>query len=152
MRPVPWALLCTCAVLSGGTVLNALGPSKARAELPPWVYGEQQRRAPVVLRIAVDKELHYAGDLHVQARVLKVIRPTRASEIKAGQGVWIVYAMPAPQPVRMVGPAPLPMLRTGETVTAWLLPIPGTHASFGPAAGGRSFGPTMEEVVEPGGS
>jgi hypothetical protein len=150
MRPVPWALLGTFAVLSGGALLTALGPTEASAELPPWVYGEQQRQAPVVLQMAVEKEAAHAGDLHVQARVLKVIRQPITGQIGTGQRIWLVHAVPEPRPVSMVGPAPLPVLRAGETVTAWLEPIPGTRATFAPAAGGRSFGPSMEEAVEPG--
>jgi hypothetical protein len=127
-----------------------LGPTLARAELPPWVYGEQQRQAPVVLRMAVEKGVTHAGDLHVQGRVLQVLRQPKASQIQPGQRIWLFYAVPVSRPVAMVGPSPLPVLRAGETVTAWLQPIHSTRSAFSPAAGGKSFGPSMEESVEPG--
>lgn len=142
MRAFSLALLSTCAVLA---------PTMARAELPPWVYGEQQRQAPVVLRMAVEKEAQHGGDLHVQGRVLQVIRQPKSSQLQAGQRIWLVYGLPEPRSVAMVGPSPLRMLRMGETVTAWMLPIPSARSAFSPAAGGRSFGPSMEEAVEPGG-
>lgn len=140
MRAVSLALLSTCAVL---------GPTLARAELPPWVYGEQQRQAPVVLRLKVEQGINHGSDLHVQGRVLQVIRQPKSSQLKAGQRIWLVYGLPEPRPVAMVGPAPLPRLRAGETVTAWLQPIPSTRSTFTPAAGGKSFGPTMEKALEP---
>ena len=98
MRAFSLALLSTCAVL---------GPTMARAELPPWAYGEQQRQAPVVLRMAVEQGVNRGGDLHVQGRVLQVIRQPKSGQIKAGQRIWLVYGMPEPRPVAMVGPAPV---------------------------------------------
>lgn len=141
MRAVSLAVLSTCAVLA---------PTLARAELPPWVYGEQQRQAPVVLRLTVEQGSTRGGDLHAQGRVLQVIRQPKGGQLKAGQRIWLVYGLPEPRPVAMVGPAPLRRLQAGETVTAWLQPIPSTRSAFSPAAGGKSFGPTMEEALEPG--
>jgi hypothetical protein len=141
MRAFPLTLLGITAVL---------GATMARAELPPWVYGEQQRQAPVVLRMAVEKEVQHAGDLHLQARVLQVIRQPKTGQIGTGQRIWLVYAVPGPRQVPMVGPSPLPVLRAGDTTTAWLHPVPGSNATFVPAAGGRSFGPSMEEARDPG--
>jgi hypothetical protein len=141
MRAFSLALLSTCAVL---------GPTMARAELPPWAYGEQQRQAPVVLRMAVEQGVNRGGDLHVQGRVLQVIRQPKSGQIKAGQRIWLVYGMPEPRPVAMVGPAPVRRLLSGEKVTAWLQPIPATRSAFSPAAGGKSFGPSMEQAVAPG--
>ena len=141
MRAFPLTLLGISAVL---------GATMARAELPPWVYGEQQRQAPVVLRMAVEEDVQQAGDLHLQARVLQVIRQPKNGQIGTGQRIWLVYAVPGPRQVPMVGPAPLPVLRAGDTATAWLQPIRGTNATFVPAAGGRSFGPSMEDAQDPG--
>ncbi|MGA1303953.1 MAG: hypothetical protein ACO3ZD_07915 [Cyanobium sp.] len=141
MRAFPLTLLGISAVL---------GATMARAELPPWVYGEQQRQAPVVLRMAVEEDVQHAGDLHLQARVLQVIRQPKTGHIGTGQRIWLVYAVPGPRQLPMVGPAPLPLLSAGDKTTAWLQPIPGTKATFAPAAGGRSFGPSMEDIQDPG--
>ena len=49
----------------------------------------------------------------------------------------------------MVGPAPLRAPAVGSRVTAWLKPAPERAALWLPAAGGRSFGPSLEASLDP---
>ena len=51
--------------------------------------------------------------------------------------------LPPPRPQGWAGPSPLPLLRPGQRLPAWLAPDP---PLFRPAAGGRSFGPSLEEA------
>jgi hypothetical protein len=132
------------------SALAALVPGAVQAELPPWVYGEQQRQAPVVLRLTVKSATRAAGDLELRCRVLQVVRQPSSGQLRSGQTVLVSYPAPPSRPPAMVGPSRLPALSPGTTVTAWLNPILERLATFAPAAGGRSFGPWMEDAVEPG--
>ena len=142
----------------GSIALTALtlgeAPS-ARAELPPWVYGQEQRRAPVVLELLV-RSVHTmaAGaepkQLRAQAQVLAVKRQPAASRLRPGDAITVRYALPVSRPAGWVGPAPLPLLQAGERLSAWLAPDPALPGVYQPAAGGRSFGPSLEAVQDPG--
>lgn len=136
-------------LLSWGLGVGLLLPLAARAELPPWVYGEQQRQAPVVVRLEVVEAGQDASEWQVRGRVLKVLRQPGHGQLQAMQWIRLRYPLPDRHSPQMVGPAPVPVLRPGQTVTAWLKPLAGVIGSFAPAAGGRSFGPPMEGVVEP---
>lgn len=137
------------ALLTCGLAVGLLLPMAARAELPPWVYGEQQRQAPVVVKIEVLHAAQVAGDWQVRGRVLEVIRQPSHGQLQPKQTIQLRYPLPDRRAPQMVGPSPVPQLRNGERVTAWVKPIAGGIGQFEPAAGGRSFGPPMEGVVEP---
>lgn len=140
----------TAQALALAAALTLPIPLAAHAELPPWVYGEQQRQAPVVAQLTVAKVSREAGELKARCKVVRVIRQPATGQLKPGQFVEVRYPLPPSRSPAMVGPAPLPVLSSGQSVTAWLQPIRGSVGRFSPAAGGRSFGPSMEKAMEPG--
>jgi hypothetical protein len=137
--------------LPASLALLVLGvsPSVVRAELPPWVYGDQQRRAPVVVRLRVLQAERSGSEARVSGQVMRVWRQPDATVLKSGQTIGVRYALPPEREPAMVGPSTLPLPRKGDVVNAWLQAIPGQNLMFAPAAGGRSFGPLMEGFREP---
>jgi len=141
------------------TLLSLGWAPTVRAELPPCVYGQEQRQAPYVLELLV-RSVHRmeAGtetdteteQVRVQAQVLMVQRQPRAARLRAGDTITVRYALPPSRPSGWVGPAPLPVLQAGERLPAWLAPDASLPGVLQPAAGGRSFGPSMEREREPG--
>jgi len=135
--------------------LSLAGVPAVRAELPPWVYGQEQRQAPYVLELLV-RSVHTlpAGSdpeqLQVRAQVLEVKRQPPAARLRAGDAISLRYALPPSRPAGWAGPAPLPVLQPGEQLPAWLVPDAALPGVFKPAAGGRSFGPSLEREREPG--
>ena len=127
LTPIPW----------GGT-------TAARAELPPAVYAEEQRRAEVVAVLRVISTRRHQDTLSVQARILELKRQPNGSHLQGGQVIQLRYALPVWRRPGWVGPSPIPVLQPGQQVTAWLNREAGSNAWFHPAAGGRSFGPSME--------
>jgi hypothetical protein len=125
-------------------------PGAAQAELPPWAYGEQQRQAKVVMKLKVQGVVPVGGELKARCWVLKVLRQPPSGQLRTGQRVELRYTLPNWRQPGLVGPSPLRALNPGEEITAWLNPIAGERGHFAPAAGGRSFGPAMEQVWEPG--
>jgi hypothetical protein len=121
----------------------------ARAELPPWVYGDQQRRAPVVVRLRVLQAERSGSEARVRGEVRRVWRQPEGLSLKAGQTIGLRYALAPERTPGWAGPSALPLPRRGEVVNAWLQAIPGTPEEFAPAAGGRSFGPSLETFQEP---
>ena len=90
----------------------------------------------------------------LQAKVLAVRRQGKGLTLRPGSLIEIVFNHPPTQPMGWTGPSPIPVLSTGTRTLAWLSPLPNqepTHAPyrFAPAAGGRSFGPSLEDVMEP---
>jgi hypothetical protein len=134
------------SLLPAGTGLAPLPP--ARAELPPWVYGQQQREAPLRLELEVLSVQSWPSlrpdQLLVQARVLAVLRQPRGDRLRPGDRLQVRYSLPPQHPGGWAGPAPLPLLTAGQRVPAWLAPDPVVHGVLRPAAGGRSFGPEIE--------
>ncbi|MFN9546720.1 MAG: hypothetical protein ACK6AD_06580 [Cyanobacteriota bacterium] len=126
-----------------------LSPVVARAELPPWVYGERQRRAPLVVQLRVLQAQRSGGEARVRGQVLQVWRQPRTTSLKPGQAIEVRYSLPPERAPGWVGPSSLSLPGLGDAFTAWLLPIDGSSATFAPAAGGRSFGPALEGVKEP---
>ena len=126
-----------------------------RAELPPWVYGQEQRQAPYALELLV-RSVHSKASgaepkqLQVQAQVLQVKRQPPGALLRAGNEISLTYALSPSRPSGWAGPAPLPELQAGERLPAWLAPDPSLPGVYLPAAGGRSFGPSMESEREPG--
>ena len=139
-------------LLSLSSVLVAL-PLPGRAELPPWVYGAEQRQAPLQLELRVLRVQTLPGppqaQLELQARVLAVRRQGQGAALRPGDSIRVRYPLPPLRPSGWVGPAPLPLLRAGEQRPAWLAPDPALPGIYRPAAGGRSFGPSLEDVAEP---
>jgi hypothetical protein len=139
--------------LLGGLALSH--PTIGRAELPPWVYGQEQRQAPYVLELLV-RSVHSTGSaaqqrrLDVRAQVLEVKRQPPGSRLRPGNLITLVYELPPPRPAGWVGPSVLLAVEPGEQLPAWLAPDPSRRGVYAPAAGGRSFGPSFEGVVEPG--
>jgi hypothetical protein len=137
-----------------GAIALVLSPA-ARAELPPWVYGQEQRDAPYALELLV-RSVHATSagaepaQLQVRAQVLEVKRQPAAARLRVGDGITLRYALPPRRPAGWVGPAPLPLLQAGERLPAWLAPDPSLPGVLQPAAGGRSFGPSLESEREPG--
>ena len=129
----------------------------ARAELPPWVYGQEQRQAPLraeiqVLQVQLDPE----RQVRARLRLLAIQRQPLPARLRPGQTIVVTYTLPPARPQGWAGPSPLPLLRPGQRLPAWLAPEPQTAALaaaavsngalFRPAAGGRSFGPSLEEA------
>lgn len=140
------------ALLLGAGCLS-LSPRLGRAELPPWVYAEQQRAAPLKLGIAVLSVQHWPtlqpSRLLVRARVLSVSRQPRPGALRPGDALLLSYPLPQPQASGRVGPAPLPLLQPGQHLSAWLAPDPERRGLYFPAALGRSFGPSFETLLQP---
>jgi hypothetical protein len=136
-------------------VLGSLACSSVvRAELPPAVYAQEQRQAPYALELLV-RSVHRTGtvtagqQLQVVAQVLEVKRQPAGARLKLGDQILLDYALPPARPQGWVGPSPVPALEPGERVPAWLSPDRARPGRFQPAAGGRSFGPSLEAMVEP---
>ena len=143
-------------VLMAGLAALAL-PAPVRAELPPWVYGQEQRQAPLraeiqVLQVQLDPE----RQVRARLRLLAIQRQPLPARLQPGQTIVVAYTLPPARPQGWAGPSPLPLLRPGQRLPAWLAPEPQTAAPaaavasdgalFRPAAGGRSFGPSLEEA------
>ena len=143
-------------VLMAGLAALVL-PAPVRAELPPWVYGQEQRQAPLraeiqVLQVQLDPE----RQVRARLRLLAIQRQPLPARLRPGQTIVVAYTLPPARPQGWAGPSPLPLLRPGQRLPAWLAPEPQTAAPaaavasdgalFRPAAGGRSFGPSLEEA------
>jgi hypothetical protein len=131
-------------------LLTALQP--ARAELPPWVYAEEQRRAPLRLALQVLRAVARGEQLQVRGVVLAIHRQRSPLRLRPGDTIELRYPVAPPRPRGWVGPSPIPRLQAGERVSAWLTPLsgqPGQPGLWAPAAGGRSFGPSLEDVQDP---
>ena len=144
------------------TVLGALGLAAillsglARAELPPWAYGEQQRDAALVVDLSILKVEPDAAGFRVQGRVLALRRqrrPIPPAAVPVRVGSWLLLRLPPlplPRPgPPLAGPSPLHPPRAGQKLTAWLEPGRDGRPPWLPAAGSRSFGPSLETVRDP---
>lgn len=119
---------------------GALGGS-VYAELPPWVYKEQQQKAPEALVIKVQsvttrkltEEERELIEFTVKAEVQRVERT--ASKLAPGATIEISYVQHHySRPI--VGPSEVPALKDGQVCPAYLARDGKTYA---PAAGGFSF-------------
>jgi hypothetical protein len=128
-------------------LLTSLQP--AHAELPPWVYAEEQRQAPLRLELQVLRAVASGEQLQVRGVVLAIHRQRSPLRLRPGDTIELRYPVPPPRPRGWVGPSPIPRLQAGERVSAWLTPLPGQPGLWAPAAGGRSFGPSLEDVQDP---
>ena len=130
-------------LLMAGLAALAL-PAPGRAELPPWVYGQEQRQAPLRAEIQVLRvQLDPGREVQAQVRLITIQRQPLPPRLRPGQTIRVAYTLPPPRPQGWAGPSPLPLLRPGQRLPAWLAPDP---PLFRPAAGGRSFGPSLEEA------
>ena len=149
--PVPRVAPLVALLAAGVMAVLPLPP--ARAELPPWVYAEEQRAAPLKLEIAVQRVQRWPvlqpTRLLVEARVLAVLRQPRGSDLRAGASLLLSYPLPASHADGWVGPAPLPLLQPAQRLPAWLEPDPDRRGLYRPAAQGRSFGPSFEGLQQP---
>jgi len=91
-----------------------------------------------------------ADRLRVQAQVVQVKRQPQKARLQRGDQITVAYPVAPQLPAGWVGPAPIPTLRLGEQRPAWLSLDPSGRGVFQPAAGGRSFGPSLEAVHDPG--
>ena len=133
--------------------LGAGAAAPARSELPPWVYGDEQRRAPVVAEIRVEQSQTNGQLQTLRARLLSVQRQPAGLLLSPGNLIEVVYRRPTERPMGWVGPSPIPVLQRGTRSAAWLSPLSSFAATpslrrFAPAAGGKSFGPSFEESFE----
>jgi hypothetical protein len=95
---------------------------------------------------AVSTQRHRSGDglliqtrVEAEATVEKVERS--ASGLKPGDAIRIHYTTTRAEPP-MSGPRPLPVLKRGETVPAFLLGV--SKGLYAPAAKGASFEPLIK--------
>ena len=142
MRRFPCPIRATALAL-----LTALLSSPAvRAELPPAVYADEQRQAELVARLQVLEAIRSQGQLRVQARILELKRQTGGLRLHPGQTLQLRYPLPIRHRQGWVGPSPVPLLQRGQQVMAWLGRDPSAPGWFRPAAGGLSFGPSLENL------
>lgn len=148
-----WPLATLALVAASLATLSGALPPAARGELAPWVYGEQQRRAALVveLRVLEVAPLPAAeAGLRLRGRVLAVKRQAPGGGVRANQVLTLqLSAPPSASRPPMVGPSPLRPPAVGSRVTAWLQPSANRAALWLPAAGGRSFGPSLEASTDP---
>jgi hypothetical protein len=128
--------------------------SPAWAELPPWVYSDEQRRAPLVAEIRIEQNQSQGLLQTLRARVLSIRRQSLQPPLRSGSMIEIAYERPAQRQLGWAGPSPIPELPPGSRSWAWLTPLASTatRASlrrFTPAAGGKSFGPSLETLQDP---
>jgi hypothetical protein len=122
-------------------------PAPARAEIAPEHYAGWQRNAPEALTIRVlevETSICWFGlcetrDVRVTAKVTAVTRS--ASGLEPGRRIEIRYVHFSPRE-NIAGPRPIPLLREGDVVPAWLAKA-GKSAWFEPAARGASFEPEI---------
>ena len=124
-------------------LLSILIATALFGELPPSVYEEMQKEAPESLDINVTK-VETSGlpipfsekEVKVVATVLYVSRSQ--SDLKKGDKITIIYSTVTSMPPGWVGPSSLPILKEGESYSAYLKKSrDGTY--YLPAARGRSF-------------
>ncbi len=126
----------------------------ARAELPPWVYRDFQQRAEESLTIrVVAVSAMRRGGIHpdgvsrtivtkVEAKaVVETVRRS-ASSLKRGETIDIVYDR-VDLPPGMAGARPIPVLKAGDVLPAYLNRLPNGGA-YTVAAQGASFDPEMK--------
>lgn len=149
--PLPRCLGAAAAVRVQLALLAGLGgsglalPAPLRAELPPWVYGQEQRQAPLKAEVQVLRvQLDPGREVRAQLRLLTIQRQPQPPRLRPGQTIRLAYKLAPARPPGWAGPSALPLLRPGQTLPAWLSPDPAEAALFRPAAGGRAFGPSLE--------
>ncbi len=129
-----------------------------RAELPPDVYKDMQRKAPEVLYIQVSSvhvhrtfakpsgcaffDFEVIREVKVDARVLRVARSE--TRVHAGDIIEIEYSSIS-RCSGWDGPRSIQMLASGDRVYAFLAKR-GRTASFEPAARGATFSAAMPGV------
>jgi len=143
-----------CALAAAVLFAAILWPvAAARAEIEPKYYREWQDKASEVLTIrvgavkpVVTTDRHQGSDaLLIQTRVeaeatVEAVERS-GSGLKPGDTIRIQYTTTRSEPP-MVGPRPLPVLKRGETVPAFLLAV--SKGLYAPAAKGASFEPLIK--------
>ena len=124
-----------------GMIAIVVTAKAVRAELPPYVYKEEQGKAPEALVIKVRsvskretaEENWKQIEFTVKAEVQKVERS--ATKLAPGATIEIRYSQRHySQP--MAGPSEVPALKEGQVCPAYLTAAGKTYS---PAAGGYSF-------------
>lgn len=113
-----------------------------RAELPPQVYMDLQKKAEEVMEIRADEVISKPKGLldrssyteTVKATVIEVTRSR--SGVKKGDVITIIYQRQGLTDGR-VGPSPAPQLKQGAQYPAFL--VKGEDGNFSVAARGMSF-------------
>jgi hypothetical protein len=139
--------------LAAGLAMVFAPATPTQAEIEPKYYREWQDKAPEVLTIrvgavkpVVTTNRHGGGDaLLIQTRVeaeatVETVERS-ASGLKPGDAIRIQYVTTRSEPP-MAGPRPLPVLKRGETVPAFLLAV--SRGLYAPAAKGASFEPLIQ--------
>lgn len=139
--------LSALALLAAGITLPA---APAGAELPPWVYGEKQRTAPLRLTLLLEQRRLRGDQVEGRARILAVVRQPAGSALQPGQRIGLRLPLPPARQPGFVGPSPVTLPERGSRVDAWLAPLADQPGWYAPAAGGYSFGPSLEKQREPG--
>jgi hypothetical protein len=151
--PRPQSVVAAVAALLTAGAIGVALPGAGRAELPPWVYGQQQREAPMVVELEVEQVRVLGLQQRLRGRVLRVRRQSSVDPLRPGRRIEIQYSRPPASDPPMPGPSPIPRLKRGQRVTAWLSPVapapPGGLSLWAPAAGGLSFGPSLEGAFDP---
>ncbi|MFV0336822.1 MAG: hypothetical protein ACK5LK_01065 [Chthoniobacterales bacterium] len=122
-----------------------------KAELPPSAYEAMQAKAPEALEIEVLRvaltELPKPEDpemlkkpwpshkVTLTAAIFKIFRKT--TKVEEGQFITITYDLEE-RPAMWAGPGPIPLLKKGVIVPAFLSRV-GNSDEFHPAAGAMSF-------------
>jgi hypothetical protein len=140
-------------VIAAALVAITMTAAPLLAEIHPKYYREWQDKAPEVVTIrigavkpAVTTNRHRDGDtLLIQTRVeaeatVEAVERS-ASGLKPGDAIRIEYTTTRAEPP-MEGPRPLPVLKRGETVPAFLLAV--SKGLYAPAAKGASFEPLIK--------
>lgn len=130
------------------SLVLASSPAPARAEIDPKYYRAWQDQAPEALTIrvgavkpAVTTNRHQGSDsllitTRVEAEATVEAVERSASGLKPGDTIRIQYTTTRAEPP-MPGPRPLPVLKRGEVVPAFLLGV--SKGLYAPAAKGASF-------------
>jgi hypothetical protein len=146
--PRPGALAATAAL-----ALAFVLATPSWAEIEPKYYREWQDKAPEVLTLrigavkpAVTSERHRSGDgllIHTKVDAEATVETVErsASGLKPGDAIRIHYTTTRAEPP-ISGPRPLPVLKRGEMVPAFLLAV--SKGLYAPAAKGASFEPLIK--------
>ena len=110
--------VCTRIGLGLALGLWAVAAAPAGSELPPWIYGDEQRRAPVVAEIRGELSQARGQIQNLRARLLSVQRQPAGLLLSPSNLIEIVYRRPAERPMGWVGPSPIPVLQRGTRSAA----------------------------------
>lgn len=128
-------------------------PASVRAEIEPKYYRIMQERAPehatvriTSVKTSVSRQKATTGNFTIvstkveaQAQVTAVAKTSTG--LKAGDSIRIEYMSQRAEPA-MVGPRPIPIVKSGETYPAFMVGV--SKGLYGAAARGASFEPLID--------